>query len=311
MRPFQLRTLKEIARDLTRSSLSLSSNSSECSNLSVTLSGSTPSLAMASRISLKSEKLEEHQIEEAKRLKSEMLAALKARREALELKLKEKNELLKELCIKEGELTGELPPEIPLNPGEPLPTIRKRVGTEFKLSEDLLKHDSKDGLRANLELELEIQNKITAAALKLLHDPRAPKGVKKQRKASYQQSLKRLQELETKIAQYKQKKPRNEERPPQRGQSIPAGLNRPDPEDDPSLDEEVDAAMSAPASPRKRNNSLQNSPQRPSGYVPASHYKSSYRSKQYPTFPQNPGIGNMKPYLQSVIITGCLIMKSF
>ena len=80
--------------------------------------------------------------------------------------------------------------------GEPLPTIRKRVGTEFKLSEDLLKQDSnKDGLKANLELELEIQNKITAAALKLLQDPRAPKGVKKQRKASYQQSLKRLQEL--------------------------------------------------------------------------------------------------------------------
>ena len=96
-----------------------SSNSSECSNLSVTLSGSTPSLAMASRISLKSEK-EEHQLEEAKRLKSEMLAALKARREALELKLKEKNDLLKELCIKEGELTGELPPEIPLSPGEKL-----------------------------------------------------------------------------------------------------------------------------------------------------------------------------------------------
>ena len=74
-------------------------------------------MAMASRISLKSEK-EEHQLEEAKRLKSEMLAALKARREALELKLKEKNDLLKELCIKEGELTGELPPEIPLSPGE-------------------------------------------------------------------------------------------------------------------------------------------------------------------------------------------------
>ena len=49
---------------------------------------------------------DEHQLEEAKRLKSEMLAALKARREALELKLKDKNELLKELCIKEGELTG-------------------------------------------------------------------------------------------------------------------------------------------------------------------------------------------------------------
>ena len=70
----------------------------------------------------------EEQIEEAKRLKVEMLAALKARREALDAKLKEKNSLLKELCIKEGELTGELPPEIPLSPGEPVPTIRKRVG---------------------------------------------------------------------------------------------------------------------------------------------------------------------------------------
>ena len=66
------------------------------------------------------------------------------------------------------------------------------------------------------------------------------KGVKKQRKASYQQSLKRLQELESKIAQYKQKKPRSDlERPPQRGQSIPAGLNRPDPEEEDELDGNV------------------------------------------------------------------------
>ncbi len=97
------------------------------------MSESTHSLALtASKVSLKqppgsNEKTEE-QLEEAKRLKVEMLAALKARREALEAKLKEKNALLKELCIKEGELTGELPPEIPLSPGEPVPTIRKRVG---------------------------------------------------------------------------------------------------------------------------------------------------------------------------------------
>ena len=43
-----------------------------------------------------------------------------------------------ELCIKEGELTGELPPEIPLAPGEPVPAIRRRVGTEFALPETLL-----------------------------------------------------------------------------------------------------------------------------------------------------------------------------
>ena len=74
------------------------------------------------------EKPSEEQLEEAKRLKVEMLAALKARREALESKVKEKNALLKELCVKEGELTGELPADIPLIPGEPVPTIRKRVG---------------------------------------------------------------------------------------------------------------------------------------------------------------------------------------
>ena len=107
------------------------------SNLSQTLSESTLALT-ASKVSLAGgstscinqgqQPQSEEQIEEAKRLKVEMLAALKARREALDAKLKEKNALLKELCIKEGELTGELPPEIPLNPGEPVPTIRKRVG---------------------------------------------------------------------------------------------------------------------------------------------------------------------------------------
>ena len=77
------------------------------SNLSQSLSESTHSLALtASKVSLKpgsasttttsstnntsAEKTEE-QLEEAKRLKVEMLAALKARREALDAKLKEKN----------------------------------------------------------------------------------------------------------------------------------------------------------------------------------------------------------------------------
>lgn len=307
MRPFQLRTLKEIARDLTRSSLSLSSNSSSCSmsNLSQSLSESTHSLATmtASKVSLKSagggEKTEE-QLEEAKRLKVEMLAALKARREALEAKLKEKNSLLKELCIKEGELTGELPPEIPLSPGEPVPTIRKRVGTEFKLSEDLLKKDTKDSLRANLELELEIQNKITAAAHKLVNDPRAPKSVRKQRKTSYQQSLKRLQELEAKVNNLKHQQKRTKQ--PRlvnnkKGLSVPEDLNHEDIDDaaaEAAADDEVDKALSpirsCPSSPRKHvstdatMSSLQNSPQR-RGYIPSSVYtKSSYRAKQFPTF---------------------------
>ena len=65
-----------------------------------------------------------------------------------------------------GELTGELPPEIPLEPGEPVPVIRKRVGTEFALSEALLQRmqsSPEEELLAKLELEFEIQSKITSA----------------------------------------------------------------------------------------------------------------------------------------------------
>ncbi len=260
-RHVQLRTLKEIARDLTRSSASLSSSSS-CSMTNLSRSGSTHSLAIVSSATSSRATLSlqggdaaaqqsEQQIEEAKRLKVEMLAALKARREALDSKLKEKNALLKELCIKEGELTGELPPEIPLSPGEPVPQIRRRVGTEFQLSMDLLKNnnngnkDAVDEMRATLELEYEIQNKITAAALKLATDHRPPKSVRKQRKTSYQQSLKRLRELEDKLNKHKheqnqaqqnlrRKQPRPPQQqnggvqtggPPRRGVSVPADLD--------------------------------------------------------------------------------------
>ena len=221
------------------------------------------------------------------------------------------------------------------------------LGTEFKFSEDLLKRDTKDSLRVSLELEMEIQNKITAAAHKLFNDPRAPKSVRKQRKSSYQQSLKRLQELEAKVnnlkhinSQYQQqqqqqkrsKQPREAlMQPPapppglplpglpgnssstsssrlvnaKRGVSVPEDLDHNmDEAEEAAADDEVDKAMSparsCPASPRKNvinNNaaaganssnadtmSLQNSPQR-RGYIPSSVYtKSTYRTKQFPTF---------------------------
>ena len=246
------RTLKEIARNLTRSTASLSSASS-MSNLS--RSGSTHSLAISDRASaaagmttaagaasssataetgsnLNSEgasistattstapTMTSEQIEESKRARMEMVAALKARREALEAKLKEKQKQLKDICIKEGELTGELPPEIPLAPGEPVPQIRRRVGTEFALSESLLKkpQSPEEELLASLELEYEIQSKITSAALKLANDASSSKSVRKQRKVSYQQSQRKLKEIETKLnalkyfgTKHKRKQPRPE-----------------------------------------------------------------------------------------------------
>jgi hypothetical protein len=222
--------------------------------------------------------------EEAKRAKMEMIVALRARKEAIEAKLREKQNQLKELCIREGELTGELPPEIPLAPGEPVPQIRRRVGTEFTLSENALRkpQSPEEELLANLELEYEIQSKICAAAFKLANDVSTGKSVRKQRKNSYQQSQKKLREIETKLNALKYfgtKQKRKQPRPAddgdleklsrkraggreeiRRGQSVPdldvSHSESPISFDDGDEDEDDEPTLSprsCPSSPRKNH----------------------------------------------------------
>ena len=69
---------------------------------------------------------------------SSRLQWLQQRREALQEKLIQKNNELKNLCIEEAELTGVLPPEIPLEPGESPPAIRRKVGTAFTYPQNLI-----------------------------------------------------------------------------------------------------------------------------------------------------------------------------
>ena len=69
---------------------------------------------------------------------SSRLQWLRQRREALQDKLAQKNNELKTLCIEEAELTGVLPPEIPLEPGESPPTFRRKVGTSFNYPQNLI-----------------------------------------------------------------------------------------------------------------------------------------------------------------------------
>ncbi len=81
---------------------------------------------------------EAEESEAARAARLEIVAALKARKTAMDDKLKAKLDELKKLCLQEGELTGQLPVEFPLTPGEPAPIIRRRVGTSFTLPENLL-----------------------------------------------------------------------------------------------------------------------------------------------------------------------------
>ncbi len=80
-------------------------------------------------------------LEASRAAQRDMFAALKARKDALEEALKKRTEELKALCLKEGELTGELPAETPLAPGEPIPQVRRRVGTEYSLSPKIVNRD--------------------------------------------------------------------------------------------------------------------------------------------------------------------------
>ncbi|XP_046363491.2 FERM domain-containing protein 4A-like isoform X4 [Haliotis rufescens] len=190
------RSMSEIAADLSKSTTSLPG--SVGSDLSRSASSqSLPSLT-TSRFDLN--------IEQTDSIKAqrEMYQALRARKEALEETLRKKTEELKRLCFQEGELTGELPKETPLAPGEQIPTFRRRVGTSFSLSAKAVSGtDEREDQLAKMELEYELQSKITSAAHKLAQDKAVGKNVRKQRRQSYNRALQKLKDMEKKLNEMK------------------------------------------------------------------------------------------------------------
>uniref|UniRef100_T1JHG8 FERM domain-containing protein n=1 Tax=Strigamia maritima TaxID=126957 RepID=T1JHG8_STRMM len=192
-----VRNLGDIASELNQHSLSLPNENLLNNNAN---DPQTPTGQKGSIFSSDTES------EVARAARMEMISALKARRDALEAKLQERTEELKELCIKEAELTGELPPELPLAPGEAMPHFRKRIGTAFSLPENLINRikSKEEEVLAKLELDYEIQNKIASAALKLANDVSAKKSVRKQRKITYHQAHTKLKDIEERLMSMRQ-----------------------------------------------------------------------------------------------------------
>ncbi|CAG2163383.1 unnamed protein product [Oppiella nova] len=191
------RTVEQIASELNSSTVS-STESSRANSLTT----SRRSLSAHSLPTLRIEDETLTQLESNKAVKEkEMFETLKVRKEALEEAMNKKLAELKALCLKEGELTGELPPETPLNANEPMPQIRRRVGTAFTLNDKLLlkPKTKEEEILSKLELEFEIQSKIVSAASKLAKDVNPKKNVRKQRKQAYQQSLAKLKDLEGRL----------------------------------------------------------------------------------------------------------------
>lgn len=73
-------------------------------------------------------------------------------------------------------MTGVVPQEMPLDPGEPPPSVRRRVRTAFQLSENLFKNVNKsESIIADLELKIQVHYKMAEAALGLAKEQNSSK----------------------------------------------------------------------------------------------------------------------------------------
>uniref|UniRef100_A0A0K0EFP0 ceramide glucosyltransferase n=1 Tax=Strongyloides stercoralis TaxID=6248 RepID=A0A0K0EFP0_STRER len=132
----------------------------------------------------------------------------KEEKENLEIQLIKKLDELKELCIKEAELTGELPKEIykTLMPGEPEPKINRRVGTTFKISNDILKNLTNEGRNeldkiVQMEVDINVQRAIVNAEKYLSRDKSTHKSIRKKRKKDFVAANEKLKDLEKCLTQ--------------------------------------------------------------------------------------------------------------
>uniref|UniRef100_A0AAF5CY54 Cytohesin Ubiquitin Protein Inducing domain-containing protein n=1 Tax=Strongyloides stercoralis TaxID=6248 RepID=A0AAF5CY54_STRER len=133
---------------------------------------------------------------------------LKVEKENLEIRLIKKLDELKEICIEEGELTGELPKEIykTLMPGEPEPKINRRVGATFKISNDILKNLTNEGRNevdriVQMEVDINVQRAIVSAERYLSCDKSTHKSIRKRRRKDFIAANKKLKHLEKCLTQ--------------------------------------------------------------------------------------------------------------
>ncbi|XP_069094971.1 innate immunity activator protein [Pleurodeles waltl] len=128
----------------------------------------------------------------------DLTQAIKKQQKALEEKLEACLHELKIICLREAELTGKLPAEFPLKPGEKLPQIRRRVGTTFRLDEKTVISRTEDPL-SGLERDLALHLQIVEAARHLYREEHLGKQIRKRRKQELVREEKKLKELENRV----------------------------------------------------------------------------------------------------------------
>ncbi|XP_075039520.1 FERM domain-containing protein 4B isoform X1 [Mixophyes fleayi] len=186
------RSMDDIAVDLTESSTS---------RISKMVDGKIPVIMASSGSLISSGSLDSEVSEEQK---AEKIVELKKKEKDLQDVLLKKIEELKKICMREAEITGKLPNEYPLNPGEKPPNVRRRMGATYKLDDNMLPGEEDTDLQT-LEHKFLIQQQMVEATKKLLMEPDLRKNVKRKRKQDYTDAIKKLQDIESAINEYRVK----------------------------------------------------------------------------------------------------------
>ncbi|XP_019911326.2 FERM domain-containing protein 4B isoform X4 [Esox lucius] len=232
--------------------------------------GSKNQLIMASNGSLISAGSADSEVSEEQ--KKEKIADLKKKAKDLQDTLTQKEEELKNICLREFELTGRLPKEYPLAKGEKPPVVRRRIVTTFKL-DDLFPYDEDPHL-GNLESKFALQQKIVEAAKKLAGETELSKTVKKKRRRNCLDAMKTLQDVEEEINKYRIKIGKN---PTQRASIIIA--DNVDIAELSSLSDSITLEDDEePGEHRPRSRSIQYSPRAQRSETLALHYQSDRRA---------------------------------
>ncbi|XP_032067144.1 coiled-coil domain-containing protein 120 [Thamnophis elegans] len=125
----------------------------------------------------------------------ELLEKQKSLQQVLSLRLKE----LRRVCLLEAELTGKLPPEYPLEPGERLWPVRRRTIVASRIA-PALKNEENPSLE-ELSQDLALQQQVAEAARRLAVAPDLTVDQRRRRRQVQADAAQRLRELEVQVAE--------------------------------------------------------------------------------------------------------------
>ncbi|KAF7243886.1 hypothetical protein EYD10_09826 [Varanus komodoensis] len=123
----------------------------------------------------------------------ELLEKQRSLQQVLSLRLKE----LRRVCLQEAELTGKLPPEYPLEPGERPQPVRRRPAIACRISTALMNEEAPS--LEELTCELALQQQMAEAARRLAIAPDLTAEQRRRRKQVQTDAAQRLRELEVQV----------------------------------------------------------------------------------------------------------------